>query len=126
MTRRPSRRFTFIPSNFYIRRKFHGIVLQGVCNADRIFGNVYACQLGGVHDAGSFVVSLLHTQISTRCISAEPIIRLGNINIQLYLIGDTTYPNKPYILKNYKPANPAMVDKMRFYSAMNGGRVIIE
>ena len=30
------------------------------------------------------------------------------------------------MLKNYKPANPAMVDKIRFDSAVNGGRVVIE
>ena len=30
------------------------------------------------------------------------------------------------MLKNYKPANPAMMDKMRFDSVVNGGRVVIE
>ena len=30
------------------------------------------------------------------------------------------------MLKNYKSANPAMVDKIRFDSVMNGGRVVIE
>ena len=30
------------------------------------------------------------------------------------------------MLKNYKSANPTMVDKMRFDSAVNGGRVVIE
>jgi hypothetical protein len=30
------------------------------------------------------------------------------------------------MLKNYKLANPAMVDKIRFDSAFNGGRVVIE
>ena len=91
-----------------------------------IFWNVCAGQPGGVHDVGQFVLSSLHTQLRTRHILAEPIIRLRNINIQPYLIGDTTYPTRPYILKNFKPANPAMVDKMMFDSAENGGRVVIE
>ena len=107
-------------------KKFHSIVLQGVSDADRIYWNVCAGQPGRVHDASQFVVSSLHTQLSTKRILAKPIIRLRNICIQPYLIGDTTYPSRPYMLKNYKPANPAMVNKMRFDSAVNGGRVAIE
>lgn len=126
LTCRSSRRYTPMPSDFFNRKKFHSIVLQGVCDADRIFWNVCAGQPGGVHDAGQVAVSSLHTHISTRRILAEPIIHLRNINIQPYLIGDTSYPSRPYMLKNYKPANPAMVDKMRFDSAVNGERVVIE
>ena len=94
-----------MPSDFFNRKKFHSIVLQGVCNADRIFWNECAGQPDGVHDAGQFVVSSLHTQLSTRRILVEPTIRLRNINIQPYHIGDTTYPNRPYIPK-YDPVFP--------------------
>ena len=76
-----------------------------------------------INDAGQFVIFSLHTQLSTRRILAEPIIRLRNINI--YLIGDTSYQSRPYMCKNDKFANPAMVDKMRFDYAVNGGRVVI-
>lgn len=79
-----------------------------------------------MHDACQFVVYSLHTQLSTRRILTESIIRLQIINIQTYIIGDTTNPNIPYMLKNYKHVNPAVVDKMRFDSAVNGGRVVIE
>ena len=126
LTYRPTRRFTPMPSDFFNRKKFHSIVLQGICDADRIFSKVCADQPSGVHDAGQFVVSSLHAQLSTRRILAEPIIRLREINIPPYLIGDTAYPSRPYLLENYKLENPAMVDKMKFDSAVNGGRVVIE
>ena len=32
----------------------------------------------------------------------------------------------PYRLKTYKPANPAVVDKMRFDSVVYGGKMVIE
>ena len=79
-----------------------------------------------VHDAGQFVVYSSQTQLSTRHILDKFIIRVWNINIQSYLIGDTTYPSRPYMFKNYKPANPVMVDKMRFEFVVNGRRVVIE
>ena len=62
-------------------KKFHSIVLQGVYDVDRIFWNVCASPPSGDHDTGQFVVSSLHTQLSTRRILVELIIRLRNINI---------------------------------------------
>ena len=41
-------------------------------------------------------------------------------------MGNTTYPSRPYMLKNYKLVNLAMVDKMRFDFVVNDGRVVIE
>ena len=78
-----------------------------------MFWNVCAEKLGGVHDTGQFVVSSVATQLSTRRILAMPIIHLGGTEIQPYLIGDTTYPTRPYLLHNFKLGNPAMVDHNR-------------
>ena len=49
-----------MPLECYNRKKFYIIVLLVVCDADRIFGKVCAGQPDEVHDAGQFVVSLLH------------------------------------------------------------------
>ena len=43
-----------------------------------------------------------------------------------YLIGDSAYPSRPYLLKNYKPTNPAFRDQKRFDASINTGRVVIE
>ena len=54
---RPTRRFTPMPSYFYNMKRFHCIVLHGICDVDRIFWNVCACQSCGVHDPCKFDVS---------------------------------------------------------------------
>jgi hypothetical protein len=46
----------------------------------------------------------------------EPIICLRDIEIRPYLISDTTYPSRPYMIKNYKPADPTMVDKIKSFA----------
>ena len=62
LTCRPTRRFTLMPLDFYNRKRFHIIVLQGVCDAyTRIYWNVCVGQPSGVHDASQFTVSSLHT-----------------------------------------------------------------
>ena len=114
-------------SDFFNKKKIpqHCITRCMRCRHD-ILNCVCAGQPGGVHDAGQFVVSSSHTQLSIRYILNKFIIRLRNINIQSYLIRDTTYPNRSYMLKNYKPANPVMVDKMRVDFVVNDRRVVIE
>ncbi len=37
---------------FFNRKKFHSIVLQAMCDVDKILWNFCANQLGGVHDGG--------------------------------------------------------------------------
>ena len=113
LSTRPNRRYTPMPSHFFNRKKFHSIVLQGVCDTKKMFWNVCAGQLGGVHNAGQFDVSFVATQLSTKQILPRPIIHLGGTEIRPYLIGDTAYPSRPYLLRNFKLGNPAMVDHNR-------------
>jgi hypothetical protein len=113
-----------MPQDFYNRTHFHDIVLQAICDTNRMFWNVCEGQPGGVHDVEQFAVSSLTKQSSRRQILAEPIIHLGGMEIRPYLLGDTAYPSRPYMLKNSKPGDPAMVDKIRygfvyFYGLLN-------
>ena len=82
-----------------------------------MFWNVCAGQPGGVYDAGQFAVSSVATHLSTRQILARPIIYLGGMDIMPYLIGDTTYPSRPYLHKNFKLENPTMIDHIRYISS---------
>ena len=124
LSARPSRRYNPMPQDFYNRKHFHNIVLQAVCNTNRMFGNVCAGQPGGIHDARQFAVSSLAKQLSRRQILAESIIHLSGMEIQPYLLGDIAHPSRPYMLKNFIPGDPAMVDKIRyglvyFYGLLN-------
>ena len=83
-----------------------------------MFWNVCASQPGGVHDAGQFVVSSLVAQLSSRQILAESVIRLSGMDIRPYLISDTAYPSRPYMLRSYKLRNPTMVDQNRYVESL--------
>ena len=48
LSARPSRRYTPMPQDFYNRLHFHSIVLQVVCDTNKIFWDVCARQSGGV------------------------------------------------------------------------------
>ena len=79
-----------------------------------MFWNVCAGQPGGVHDAGQFALSSVAAQLSTRLILTVPVIHLKGMDIRPYLIGNTAYPSKPYLLRNFKSGNAAIVDHNRY------------
>ena len=66
LAERPSKRITLAENDFYNRKKYHSIVLQGVCDSKKIFWNVCAGQPGGVHDGGQFKLSNLYRQLRNR------------------------------------------------------------
>ncbi len=48
----PSKRVTFVQSDYFNWKKIHNIVLQGVCDAYKYFWNTCVRELGGVHEGG--------------------------------------------------------------------------
>ena len=71
-------------------------------------------QSGCVHDTGQFVVLSVVVQLNKRQILAMLVIHLRGMDIRPYFIGDTMYPSKPYLLKNFKYGNKAIVDYNRY------------
>jgi hypothetical protein len=49
-----SKKVTLIVGDFFNRKKFHSIMLQVLCDVDKIFSNICASQPGGVHDGREF------------------------------------------------------------------------
>ena len=72
-----------------------------------------------MHDAGQFAVSSVAAQLSTRQILAVLVIHLRGLDIRPYLIGDTAYPSRLYLLRNFKSGNTAMVDHNRYLVISN-------
>jgi hypothetical protein len=125
LTTRPTKCYNPMPEDFFNQKKFHSIVLQGVCDANMRFWNVCAGQLGGVHDAAQFVISSVAAQLSTRQILARPVVHLSGMDVKPYLIGDSAYSSRPYLLKKYKLGNPAMVDQNKYISFFHFCLIII-
>jgi hypothetical protein len=53
---------------------------------------------------------------------------IGGVEVRPYLLGDSAYPSRPYLLKIFKASTTDLRynDKKRFDESVNSGRVIIE
>ena len=59
---------------------------------------------------------------------SEPVLEIGGVEVRPYLLGDSAYPSRPYLLKIFKAnvTDPRFNDKKRFDESVNSGRVVIE
>ena len=121
LSSRPQRGLTPMPCDFFNRKKFHSVLLQVVCDSERFFWNVCVEQPGGVHDAGQFAWSKIYIQLRRCEILLEPVIEIGGIEVRPYLLGDSAYRSRPYLLKNFKPSiiDPNFGEKRRFDECVN-------
>ena len=72
----------------------------------------YVPNTGGVHNGGQFKVSSLYRDLRNRDILQSPIVNVRRKRCTPYLIGDSAYPIRPYLQKNWK--SPQDEDKKRY------------
>ena len=126
LQRRPDERQTTVVANFWCGIKnFSFVILQAVCDMDKVFCNVCCSVLGETADGGQFKISQIYEHIRWRKILATPIVIVDGTHIKHFLLGDAGYHSRTYLLRNYKPAD-GDADKIRFNRQINGGKVSIE
>ncbi len=121
-----SKKVTLATSDFFNRKKFHSMVVQVVCDANKIFWNICANQPRGVHHGGQFKRCSLYAQLKSREILQKLVVIIQGMKWTPFLISDVAYPIRTYLQKNWKACKPADVEKIRYDSNINSMRVIIK
>jgi hypothetical protein len=72
------------------------------------------------------VWSGLYAQLRRRDILYKLILEIGDVEVRPYLLGDSAYPSRFYLLKNFKVSitDPRFNEKID--ESVNSGRIIIE
>jgi hypothetical protein len=65
LVERPNKRYTIAIVDYYNIKGFHNIVLQTICDTQKLFQNVCASQPRGVHDGGLFKTFSLYHDLQT-------------------------------------------------------------
>jgi len=82
----------------YNRKGWYSMLIQGVLDANYCFLDVRVGWPGSVHDARVFVQSTLYDNIERNHILPKNTI---GVRIPLYLIGDSAYPLKLWLMKPF-------------------------
>ncbi|XP_068742016.1 uncharacterized protein [Montipora capricornis] len=99
-------------------------VSNGVTDSECKFLDASAGYPGSVHDARIFRRSDLFRQISTGDIMGGTRV-INNVNVRPYLIGDTAYPLRPYLMTAYHSGR-LTPPQQRFNKVLTKLRVVVE
>jgi hypothetical protein len=124
LARKPENRY--VPGEYWCRHDFHSILLQGVCDADKLFWDVCVRCPGGAHDAFHLRDSDLWRNLRAGQILQEPVINIQEKEIKPYIVGDSAYPLMSFLLKAFNNKATGTAQQNMFDKHLRKGRVKIE
>jgi len=92
------------------------VLLQGICDKDKLFIDCYAGEVGSVHDALVFKRSDFYKKLTAGQLDFAP---------KTHILGDNAYPISEHVLTPYPRSNKSAKAK-RFNLRLSRARVVIE
>ena len=114
------------PADYYNRKGWHSVLMQGVVNHLGHFTNVYVGWPGRVYDARVFANSALYMQGQEGTLLPPWNKRIGGKDVPLVLLGDPAYPLLPWLMKAF-PDNGQLTRQQRHFNyRLSSARVVVE
>lgn len=105
------------PNSYINRKKFHSVLIQGVCNNKKLFIDIYAGEPGSLHDANLFAKSDLAERIRNNSITFPN---------DSHLVGDLAYRLSTKLMVGFKDFGNMNQREKNFNKRLNKCRVDIE
>lgn len=99
---------------YYNRKQFYSVVLQGLVNADQCFLHVTVGMPGSNHDSTVLKNSPVWTKVPTA-------IPIGH-----FIVGDSAYPVQPWLMTPFKHINQIDSHHLAFNKSLSQARVNVE
>ena len=113
-------------SDYYNRKGFYSMILQGVVDANYRFLDICVGWAGSVHDARVFVHSPLYTQITEGRLLPNKTVTINKTEVPLFLIGNSAYPLQTWLMKPF-PHNSNLTQEQKNYNyRMCRARIVVE
>ncbi|KAM3610040.1 uncharacterized protein V6R79_024345 [Siganus canaliculatus] len=118
------------PDHYLNQRGWHSIVLQAVVDHDVRFTDVYAGWPGGTSSAAVLSSSDLYLKAEDRpdgyLFPREKSVVLDGVEVPVHLIGDASFPLKPWLMKAYSLDCPLTPEQRRFTYALSSARSVVD
>ena len=93
---------SFIPCDYWCRHDIYNVLLQGVCDSEKIFWHVCVRAPNKTHDAAYLRQSSFNKKLTRKGILQDYVITIGGQQILPYVVGDSAYP---ILIQLQKPFN---------------------
>ncbi|MCO5550763.1 hypothetical protein L7F22_004254 [Adiantum nelumboides] len=114
----------YYSAQYISRHGFPSILLQGIVDSNKFFWSVVCRAAGGVHDSTHFKESTLYAQLKRGEVLARPLIELQGEIIGPYLIADSAYKARTFLVKPFRmKAGRFAREKREFDRKISKGRV---
>ena len=114
------------PADYYNRKGWHSVLMQGTVDHLGIFTDVYIGWPGRVHDARVFVNSSLYKKGQEGILLPNWTETIQGKEVPLVLLGDPAYPLLTWLMKPYSDNGHLTRDQKRFNYRLSKGRVVVE
>ena len=104
--------------SYYNRKKRHSIILQAVCDSEKVFTDVYAGWPGSTHDSRVLRNSPLFQKVEQNLQAVFP--------MQTFLVGDPAYEARSWMAPTLKRTAQNTPAKRKYSTTMSKARVFIE
>ena len=114
------------PADFYNRKGWHSIILQGTVDHQGRFIDVNIGWPGRVHDARVFSNSSLYKKGQSNSLLPDWKENISGRDVPLIILGDPAYPLLPWLMKAF-PNNGNLSQQQKKYNySLSKARVVVE
>ncbi len=114
------------PADYFNRKGWHSILMQGTVNHLGHFVDVYIGWPGRVHDARVFTNSTLYRKGQEGVLLPPWVEHLGGGDIPLVILGDPAYPLLSWLMKAF-PDNGRLTPQQKLFNyRLSRARVVVE
>ncbi|XP_033985671.1 protein ANTAGONIST OF LIKE HETEROCHROMATIN PROTEIN 1-like [Trematomus bernacchii] len=112
--------------DYFNRKGWHSIILQGVVDGKGHFWNVFAGMPGSMHDARVLRLSTLWELASRGNYFPACTRNIGGVNAGYYILGDNAYPLQNWLIKPFADTGRLTEEHVTYNKKICRVRVVVE
>ena len=113
-------------TDYYNRKGWYSMILQGVVDANYCFLDIYIGWPGSVHDVRVFVHSPIYKRVTENCLLPNKTLSIDGVDVPLYFIGDSAYPLQTWLMKPFPQSGILTRDAQQYNYRLSRARIVIE
>ena len=114
------------PADYFNRKGWHSIILQGTVDHLYRFTDVCIGWPGHVHDARVLGNSSLYHRGNAGTLFPDSKTMIAGVEVPIVVLGDPAYPLLPWIMKPYIDTSNLTCEQQRFNYRLSRARVVVE